>query len=1086
MSENSLQLPENTRTRLEQFRRTVRRVKLTEAILAGLFGLVMSYLVVFAVDRWYDTPGWVRGLSLLSGTLGLALFLPWMLHRWVWGTRSLRQVAIILKHKFPTFGDQVLGVIELVDSERAWNESRRLAEAAIAQVDDEVRVRDLSVAVPRPRHRQWALLAAVPVLTATVALCCIPAAGWNAVARWALPWQAIERFTFARVEALPATMVVPHGEAFPLAARLTPATQWSPGTASARVQQQPVVTAAQQEGGYVFDLPPQIEAGTVHLRVGDLTRDVRVDVAARPELVGVTAQLTLPEYLQLAGPRTADVRGGAISVLAGTTVEFHAQISRELASAAVDGEPLPITGDQLRTTPLVVSDSSVLEFTWEDSLGLSSRDPFRLRLQTVADAAPDVFLQQQEPQTVVLSTDTILFDLKSRDDFGVRQMGLEWSTAPGTASLSDEGPHEKLVQVGGPEQTALTSTASFCAERDGLSPQVIEMRAFAEDYLPGRERSYSTPLRLQVMSPTEHAVWMMDQLRRWASRADDVYEEEMRLHDANRQLRQLSAEELNEPDVRRQIEQQAASERANGERLVSVTAQGDALIKQALRNPDMLVGHLETWAQALTQLRHIANQRMPNVADLLTAGAKAPGRTPAKPATSASKVGPSVGQNLGTMPPAPGGMKPPTPAVPGISDVESGSNPPQPPKPPSDSTSASRPKFGLPTTTLQGGPPSTPPPPPATTATGEKMEAALEEQAGLLLEFEKIREELQKIMDDLENSTFVKRFKAAAREQLEVANALNRTLFDSFGNSQPSANTETEVERRQRLADVETRQSGKINDIQSDLSAYFDRCRESKFERVLNEMKELDVVDDVAEVGARVLERRPGDSLARAEFWSDVLDRWAEELVSASKCGQCKGCKGESLPPSIVLEVMRILEGEMDLREETRTLEGGRSALSAERYGEQATAQSDTQAALLERTQAVMLDIRALPMGAEKFGQELSLLSAAASAMDDATQILSEPETGGRAIAAETEAIEMLLRSKRCNPGGGGGGGSNPGGGGQGDTDRVALEAFGPGFDALAKVEQREPPQATGGGNDSLPSEFRDGIDAFFHALEQR
>ena len=56
-----------------------------------------------------------------------------------------------------------------------------------------------------------------------------------------------------------------------------------------------------------------------------------------------------------------------------------------------------------------------------------------------------------------------------------------------------------------------------------------------------------------------------------------------------------------------------------------------------------------------------------------------------------------------------------------------------------------------------------------------------QEQTDLLAEFEKVREDLQKIMDDLENSTFVKRFKAASREQLEVATAPNRTLFDGFG-----------------------------------------------------------------------------------------------------------------------------------------------------------------------------------------------------------------------------------------------------------------------------------------------------------------
>ena len=63
--------------------------------------------------------------------------------------------------------------------------------------------------------------------------------------------------------------------------------------------------------------------------------------------------------------------------------------------------------------------------------------------------------------------------------------------------------------------------------------------------------------------------------------------------------------------------------------------------------------------------------------------------------------------------------------------------------------------------------------------------------------------------------------------------------------------------------------------------------------------------------------------------------------------------------------------------------------------------------------------------------------------MDEATEILADPRPAP-AIAAETEAIELLLQSKRINPTGGGGGGSSPGGGGQGTTNDSALALVGP------------------------------------------
>ena len=340
-------------------------------------------------------------------------------------------------------------------------------------------------------------------------------------------------------------------------------------------------------------------------------------------------------------------------------------------------------------------------------------------------------------------------------------------------------------------------------------------------------------------------------------------------------------------------------------------------------------------------------------------------------------------------------------------------------------------------------------------------------------------------MDDLEDSTFVKRLKSASREQLEVATALNRTLFDSFGVSEKSLD-EKQKDQTERIAATEQGQSQKVRTIQDDLEAYYDRRKEEKFQRILKEMEEYEIVSKLNDLGDRVRDNRSGEAIAKAEFWGDTLDRWAEELVSASQCGQCKGCKGDSLPPSIVLEVMRILEGEMDLREETRSLELVREETEAVAYQDKAEAQSETQRKLFNRLENVVTDIRSLPLGEQKFEKEIQLLSAAGVAMTDATQILSQPNTGPQAIAAETEVIELLLQAKRANPKGGGGGGSNPGGGGEGNTDQVALELYGPGSDPNAQIERREIRQANGTNNDQTPAEFRDGIDAFFNALENR
>jgi hypothetical protein len=190
------------------------------------------------------------------------------------------------------------------------------------------------------------------------------------------------------------------------------------------------------------------------------------------------------------------------------------------------------------------------------------------------------------------------------------------------------------------------------------------------------------------------------------------------------------------------------------------------------------------------------------------------------------------------------------------------------------------------------------------------------------------------------------------------------------------------------------------------------------------------------------------------------------------------------LPPSIVLEVLQILEAEVHLREDTRVAQQARPALEQKKYTQQASALSQTQRKLQERIDKVTKRIEALPDAETEFGYEIKLLGRVSEVMDEATEILARPETGRPALAAETEAIELLLQSRRFNPGGGGGG-RNPGGGGGGATHDSALSLIGTGVN---EKEVRQAPgagQATGTAGTILPEEFRLGLDTYFNRLEQ-
>lgn len=186
-----------------------------------------------------------------------------------------------------------------------------------------------------------------------------------------------------------------------------------------------------------------------------------------------------------------------------------------------------------------------------------------------------------------------------------------------------------------------------------------------------------------------------------------------------------------------------------------------------------------------------------------------------------------------------------------------------------------------------------------------------------------------------------------------------------------------------------------------------------------------------------------------------------------------------------MLEVLQILESEVNLREDTRVAEQAKEAIAREEYVEQAEGLSGTQNELRIRVDKVIDRILELPDAAEQFGKELRLLTRVSEVMAEAAEILSEPHTGRLAIAAETEAIELLLQSRRINPGGGGGSGATPGGGGGGTTSDSALALVGSGVNDKEVREASGVSQVTGESGSKFPEEFRAGLDEYFNRLEK-
>ena len=1087
---SDISLPSHLKENLKKFRKRVRSIKLRECLLASFYGLLASYCLVYGLDRLWDTPGEYRLGILILGCMGFAIYMPRQLQRWFWGLEKLTNVAKVIRKKMPRFGDQLLGIIELTDGEQR-NASQTLIKAALQQVDEETKNRDLSPAVPSTRSKLWAGMV-LPFVAITTALGILtPEAANNAFKRWSQPLSNIERYTFTDILPLPDKMIVPFAEAFTVEVKIDPESRLLPTEAEAQyLTQRPIVIPANEntEQVYRFEIPPQRANGDLVIKAGDDVATIQIIPTLRPEITSMQAKVKLPEYLQYDQTQTHEARSGSLTLLKGSEFSMKAELSRELKSATINGQPNETNGTHLSTKNSTPIENHTLTLNWQDIHGLTPLDPFEVTITLIEDQPPSILIQGVEREQFLLTSETLPLDLTANDDYGIRQMGIEWIGIHDPIENPEPHKGEKLAKMGEPQARTLQARTTFNPLHLKISPQTIRLRAYVEDYSPLSKRIYSPPILLHILNPEEHALHVTELYKKWQRGAQEIYERELQLNDRNKSLREMSASDLSKPETQRAISDQARAEEYNARQLDDHTKSGEELLKQATRNPNFEGDQLENWAETLQTLNDIAEKRMPSVADLLQKASDEANKPPqdSKPSDPQENVPMAINdqsKKSGSQGQESNEKKKPFPS---IKDIESSLADNKTPEPSAKPNSGGSPRLSLPTTTVAGSNDDNESNEQPQSPAQETLDQANKEQEELIKEFAKVSDKLNDILKDLEGSTFVKRLKAASREQIKIAASVNSQVVDGFGLNEPLVPLVSK-----QVVEKQNSQARKISVFLEDLDAYAARVEEPLYESILAQMQDHTIQPQLTKIAATLgNHNHSGNNISASEYWADQFDIWADQLVKANESA-CKAKPGKkknsaSIPPDLILAVMRVLREQVDLREDTRSVENTRTDLELEEYEEQVAPLQEKQYELAARTKGVVEALLKLPNARQKFNNEMGLLAKVSEVMFEAEDILGEPDTGARAIAAETEAIELLLQAKKAcgNCGGGGGGGNSPGGGGSGSTTQSALAMIGEGNDKKAKVQKRKVGQSTGTSGALLPAEFKSGLDAYFHALE--
>ncbi len=606
---------------LAQLRRVERRLYGAELALAcsgAALGLLGAWLGLFALDRVWETPAAGRCLLLLAAVGGCGAAARFWGERWLWRRRGTTDFAQLVQRRYPALGDRLQGILELAEGHGEGTLSPALCRAAIRQVAGECERFDFREAVPLRRARRLAAAGLVLAVVAGGVAALLPEAAGVTWTRLLLPYRAEPRFTFTRLAPLPERVRVAHGEAYTVEVALDAASRWRPASASARLGAGPVVEATRgAQGVYSFPMPAVTSGGELAIRAGDVSGRVPVEVVHRPALEGLSARCELPAYLQQE-PREYTIDGDRLTVPAGSRVRFTGQASRALASAAMTGTTgeaaLTVEGASFSTGMLAADALGALAFTWVDVYGFGPGSQRRVSVVTEPDRAPTVATPELASDLAVLVDETLTVPITAEDDFGVRQVGVNWQvrSRPGNEAVGDA--QSRTVAEGEPSSVALRAAFGLNPKALGIAEKtVVELRPLAWDYVPGREPSVGQAVRIYVLSRAEHAQLVRQQLQQLQARLEEVLRAEEALLAEKLELRALPREELAAEAATARLKAQEFAEKANAAAMEKLAEQGLELMQEAMRNRDFPTETFEPWSKLVDELGEVSRVEMPEL-----------------------------------------------------------------------------------------------------------------------------------------------------------------------------------------------------------------------------------------------------------------------------------------------------------------------------------------------------------------------------------------------------------------------------------------------------------------------------------------
>lgn len=606
------QLPDSLIRQLNEFKRRLRVIKIVEALcLAGIV-LTLTFLILFTSDRLWDTPHpFVSVLSIL-GICGLFIFLPWWGIQWVWRRRKATQLAKLIGDNDADLGDRLLGIIEL-NAEETNNQfsSEALKQAAIKQIAEEVAKKDLNINIPKPKHLHLSWALGLLFFIIVIISCWSPDAADNTFHRFISPTNPPPRFTFTQLSSTPEEIIVPLGESSGYTLKLSEHTQTKPEQASYHLSNEILYKATLFNNTYELHIPPLQLEDELTITAGDYIKTIRIVPKQRPTLRSVAARVHYPDYLGLTD-ESIGMKAGIISAPNGATLHMTAEASQALASAKlIQGDALSVDNEFVTLPPQKLTNQSQnLQLQWTDLDGLSSGSPIQIKVEAIEDQNPSVYIRAKNDELYILEESSIELEVEAADDYGLKNIGIEWVNEQSDKSDESSSGTEKLISQGNQTTKELSGKYVFQARALQIKPQSLLIRAYTQDYHPDHKRIYSEPLSITILSPSEHAQKIKSELERITGDLESIIRHMEAMSDEAKRLKDIPADQLKSEESRQRLQSLADEEEILRGNMQELMKESEELFKEASKNSQIDPKGMKEFMKGLGMMKPIAPGKM--------------------------------------------------------------------------------------------------------------------------------------------------------------------------------------------------------------------------------------------------------------------------------------------------------------------------------------------------------------------------------------------------------------------------------------------------------------------------------------------